>query len=187
MIKNFYDYVKELIPEKGKIFFHAKNHYHYNNISLYKLADLLCGQKIDYASDVTAFSWDVETYYDYHHKMIGLMFFFEPKDEEGVENWIHFSYNAFVGAICIVATRNNITFDDPEFESLRQVWQRKIENKELEEDKKYTDLEESNFSEEWFYALKHPNSSREGLEKLKRLRKKEEIMSVHIPGVTDIS
>ena len=181
MIKDFFDYVKCLVPEKGRIFFTYSNHQIYNAISLYQLADLFCGKKIKFAKEVTAYSWSIQKILNYNHDVIGLMFLFP----EGEERWIHFSKNAFIGAICIAATRNGIIFNNPEFESLRQVWQRKIENKELEEDKKYTDLEESNFSEEWFYALKHPNSSREGLEKLKRLRKKEEIMSVHIPGVTD--
>ena len=149
MIKNFYEYVKELIPEKGSVFFTEENHCVHNSISLYQLADLLCGQKIEYAEEVTAYSWNVPEYWEYPFKTVGLMFYFE---QEGCERWIHFSKNAFISAICVVATRNNIAFDNVEHEKVRQIWERKLENKETKEDKDYTDLEnlESNFDSRWW-------------------------------------
>ena len=154
MVKNFFEYVKELIPEKGEIFFTEQNHRIYNAISLYQLADLLCGKKINFAEDVTAYSWKVLKLLNYGHEMMGLMFWFSHGEglEEPEEAWIHFSKNAFIGAICIVATRNDITFDNSEFENARQAWARKIENQETEEDKKYTDLNEANFTESWYYS-----------------------------------
>lgn len=162
MVKNFFEYVKELIPEKGSVFFTHQNHRIYNAISLYQLADLLCGQKIDFAEDVIAYSWNVPRYLNYGHEMMGLMFWFlHGKDySEPEEAWIHFSKNAFIGAICIVATRNGITFDDPEFENARQAWARKLEHKETEEDKKYTDLNEANFTEDWYYYILNPEKKR---------------------------
>lgn len=158
MIKNFFEYVKELIPEKGSVFFTRENHEIYNMLSLYQLADLLCGKKIKFCEDITGYSWKVDPVVEYNFPTMGL-FVLEKKDglgEEFIERWIHFSQHAFIGAICITATSNDITFDDQEFESLRQVWQRKIENKEQEEDKIYTEATESNFDDNWFYPLMHP-------------------------------
>ena len=159
MIKNFFEYVKELIPEKGSILFTRETHDPLNMFSLYQLADLLLGKKVKYAFEVTGYSWHVEPIFNYNFPVIGL-FVLKRKDglsDEPVERWIHFSQHAFIGAICIVATKNDITFDDPEFESLRQVWQRKIENKEQEEDKIYTEATESNFDDNWFYLLVRSN------------------------------
>lgn len=156
MVKNFFEYIKELIPEKGSVFFTRENHITNNAISLYQLADMLCGKKIYYAESVTAYTWNVEKIWPYPFETIGLMFYFE--NCMYCEDWIHFSKNAFFGAICIVATRNGITFDDEEHENLRQVWARKLENKETEEDKKITDREnrEGNFNEKQWTHGYHP-------------------------------
>ena len=159
MVKNFFEYIKELIPEKGSVFFTHKNHSGNNALSLYQLADLICGQEIvpsmsynHYTlKEAVAYTWNVEQILEYDYPMIGLMLL----RDNGEEKWIHFSKAAFFGAICIVATRNGITFDDEEHESLRQTWARKLEHKETEEDRKITDLEniESNFNEElWFFT-----------------------------------
>jgi len=151
MTKNFFEYTKELIPEKGSVFFEHCSEYSRheieNNISLYQLADLLMGKKIGYAQEVTGFSWKVREVFHYDFDTVGIYFLFYS----GKEKWIHFSKNAFIGAICIVATKNGVTFDDEEHEKIRQAWARKIEEKELEDDKKYTNLKESNFNDEWYF------------------------------------
>ena len=134
MVKNFFEYVKELIPEKGSVFFEGYNHTTKNDISLYQLADLLCGKKIKFATDIVAYTWKIREIWDYPFETVGLLFFYSQDDGDNYyEKWIHFSKNAFIGAICIVATRNGITFDDEEHEQLRQAWARKLENKETED------------------------------------------------------
>ena len=148
MQKNFFEYVKELVPEKGSVFFTRNNHSVWNGISLYKVADLLNGQKIEEAEDITAYSWNVLELYHYNFPTMGLMFW-----KDGKEVWIHFSKNAFYGAICIVASKNNITFDNKNWEHLRQIWERKINNQETEEDKQFLENfqeKESNFNDETY-------------------------------------
>lgn len=133
MVKNFYEYIKELIPEKGSVFFNIENHSVRNDISLYQLADLLCGTACHFATDVVAYSWKVPELWEYAFPVMGIMFV-KPNGEE---RWIHFSREAFVGAICIVAIRNGITFDDEDHEKLRELWVHKLEGKQTDAEKRY--------------------------------------------------
>lgn len=155
MVKNFFEYIKELVPEKGSVFFTENNHSVYNAVSLYDIADLLSGQKIKFADYAIAYTWNAPAMWKYHFETMGLMVYKETSGEgPGIvgEKWIHFSKNAFFGAVCIVATRKGVTFDDEEHEMLRQAWARKLEHKETKEDREITDLEnlESNFDSELF-------------------------------------
>lgn len=154
MTKRFLDYVKELVPEKGEVFFTIKNHERYNGISLYQLADLLQGKKItseygpfNHITGVSGYSWNVKKIFKYDFDTIGLFLEFDNYKDL----WIHFSKDAFIGAICIVASQQDITFDDEEHEEIRQVWARKINGTETEEDKRITEKNQSNFNEDWFY------------------------------------
>ena len=165
MTKNFFEYVKELVPEKGSVFFTLENHTPQNNISLYNVANLLCGEKVLEPSysffdpskikEITAYSWNTPCTYVYKYPIMGLMFLYE----DGEEMWIHFSKHAFIGAICIVAIRNDIEFDDPYYEEIRQAWARKINEEEAQpKDKFYTNLEteelnfdETNYREKLFF------------------------------------
>lgn len=124
MVKNFYEYINELIPEKGSVFFSLDNHSTRNDISLYQIADLLCGKKCRFAVEATAYSWNVLELWRYIFPTMGVMFL----KENGEEIWCHISKAAFVSAICIVAIRNGITFDDEVHEKLRQLWERRINN-----------------------------------------------------------
>ena len=154
MVKNFFEYIKELVPEKGSVFFTEQNHSVWNAISLYDIADLLSGKKIEFADYAIAYTWNVPAMWKYRFETIGLMFYRSEHRLSGEigEKWIHFSKNAFFGAVCIVATREGVTFDDEEHEALRQTWARKLEHKETEADREITDLEnlEANFDSEWF-------------------------------------
>lgn len=145
MVKNFFDYTKELIPEKGSVFFTHENHVCKNSLSLYDVVNILHGQKVEKIDEVTAYSWNVERIWDYPFPIMGLMLLFS----DGKERWMHFSKHAFIGAVCIMAIENEIEFEQPEFEEVRQAWIRKLNNQSLEEDKVYTDLsdKESNFDD----------------------------------------
>ena len=149
MVKNFFEYVKELVPEKGSVFFTLETHSVKNDISLYELADLLCGKKGHFATDVIAYSWNVMELWKYTFPTMGIMFDLI----NGKTRWCHFSKEAFVGAICIVAIRNGVTFDDEAHEELRQLWERKLEGKETEEEReKFEELKKfcSNFDGVWY-------------------------------------
>ena len=160
MVKNFFEYVKELVPEKGSGFFIHENHNTCNALSLYQLADLIQGKKIksnfelfNHAVGVTSYSWNVKRIFSYGFDTVGIFIEFD----NGEEQWIHFSKDAFIGAICLVAIQNDVTFDDEEHETLRQAWANK--------DKAVVEKNQSNFNEEWFafnlkYGHKH-NHARE--------------------------
>ncbi len=166
MVKNFFEYVKELIPEKGSVFFTIENHSIKNDISLYELADLICGQKCKFASEVLGYSWNVPELYRYSFPTMGVMFVIET----GEERWCHFSKEAFAGAICIVAMRNGITFDDDIHEQLRQVWERRLNGKSTEEEeKKFKELENycMNFDDIWY--IRKRSAYERGSERKRRL------------------
>lgn len=150
MVKNFFDYVKEIVPEKGSVFFTRYNHDTYNGLSLYQLADLIQGKRIvsqyepfNHMIGVSGYSWKVERYYKYDFDTVGIIL----ENESGVESWIHFSKDAFIGAICIVATKEGVTFDDTEYETIRQTWERKLFKEDSESDKMITNKNQSNFDE----------------------------------------
>lgn len=149
MVKNFYEYVKELIPEKGSVFFDFERHSIRNDISLYQLADMICGEKCPFASEAIGYSWNVEEAWRYVFPTMGIMFV----KNDGKEEWCHFSKQAFVGAICIVAIRNGITFDDETHENLRQIWERKLNNQSTTAEKeKFEELQKKcmNFDSAWY-------------------------------------
>ena len=152
MVKNFFEYVKEIVPEKGTALFTKEKHERCNAISLYQLADLMMGKKVtstnkffgSHLVGVSGYSWNVEKIFKYDFDVIGV--FLELGD--GSEVWIHFSKDAFIGAVCLVATENGVTFDDEEHEALRQAWANK--------DKAIVEKNQSNFDEEWFaFNLKY--------------------------------
>ena len=178
MTKNFFEYVKELVPEKGSVFFTQENHTTANNISLYSVAKLLSGESLPHIQEVTAYSWNVEKAWHYFFPTMGLMFLYE----DGSEKWIHFSKHAFIGTVCIMAIKNDIEFDEPYYEDIRQAWMRKLNKEEAcDYDRFYTDLEneESNFDDDDFlskpdikemyramYLYKHKNHPYDGHEKV---------------------
>ena len=145
MIKNFFEYVKEVIPEKGQVFFTIKTHTSCNALSLYQLVDLLQNKKItskfpmfEHVTGVSGYSWNVHRLFKYDFDTIGLFLEFD----DGTEKWIHFSKDAFIGAICILATQNDITFDDEEHEALRNSWANQEES--------VINKNQSNFDEKWY-------------------------------------
>ena len=148
MVKNFFEYVKEIVPEKGSAFFTFENHFKLNALSLYQLADLIQGKKIvskfplfEHAVGVSGYSWNVVRMFRYDFDTVGIFLEFD----DGTEKWIHFSKDAFIGAVCLVATQNGVTFDDAEHEALRQAWENK--------DPSVTEKNQSNFNEEWYAGL----------------------------------
>lgn len=172
MIKNFFEYVKELIPEEGSSRFRLDNHSPKNDITLYQLADLICGKSCDFADEVVSYSWNVLELWRYIFPTMGVKFAKTKYNYE--ERWCHFSKEAFVGAICIVAIRNGITFDDEVHEQLRQMWERKLKGEGTEEEKKYFDNLEftcMNFDDVWY--INKQNAEERGRKNLSEEQKQE--------------
>ena len=161
MVRNFFEYTRELIPEEGESHFTLENHTTRNSVSLYQVADMICGQGCDFADEIVSYSWRVPELWLYTFPTMGIKFAFYNHGKPYKERWCHFSKEAFVGAICIVAIRNGVTFDDEAHEALRQMWEHRLKHEETEQEKEYFEGFENecmNFDEELY--IKKDNAER---------------------------
>lgn len=171
MVKDFFEYIKELIPEEGRSHFTIENHTTKNNVTLYQVANMIGGEKCFFADEVVSYCWNVPELWRYPFPTMGIKF---ARTEDGnyEEIWCHFSKEAFVGAICIVAIKNGVTFNDEAHEQLRQMWEHKLNKKETAEEKQYFDRFEydcMNFEDVWY--IRKPNAEERGDDENIRSRK----------------